>query len=234
MAAGHAPLSRTDMPYDLPGAISFCEVAGTIVFLDVNADRYFCLSAGADRSFRRLTRGEVLDPQDERGLSELRRQGILVPSAGDVRPRPCAPLPRPTSSLLDEPGPGALGWEGAKAAAAIFATRLALRTLKLRRVLGHLAGRKRRFGEPAARGPEALRSVAAAFERSGLLAAPLDRCLPRSIALVLRLLDLGFEASLVIGVRTRPFAAHSWVQHGDRLLNDHIDQVRNFTPILIV
>jgi len=32
----------------------------------------------------------------------------------------------------------------------------------------------------------------------------------------------------------RPFQAHCWVQFEDHVLNDHLDNVRNFTPILIV
>jgi hypothetical protein len=40
--------------------------------------------------------------------------------------------------------------------------------------------------------------------------------------------------SLVLGVRINPFAAHAWVQIGDRVLVGDYDQVRLFTPILVV
>jgi hypothetical protein len=61
-----------------------------------------------------------------------------------------------------------------------------------------------------------------------------DRCLPRSIALALRLARDGLAAQLVIGVRTNPFGAHSWAQHEDEVLNDSVEEVLRFTPILIV
>ena len=40
--------------------------------------------------------------------------------------------------------------------------------------------------------------------------------------------------ALVLGVRLAPFRAHSWVQLKDEVLNDHIDHIRSFTPILIL
>jgi hypothetical protein len=38
----------------------------------------------------------------------------------------------------------------------------------------------------------------------------------------------------VIGVKLRPFAAHSWVQSGPWLVNDRIDMIRAYTPIMAV
>lgn len=35
-------------------------------------------------------------------------------------------------------------------------------------------------------------------------------------------------------VRTNPFGAHSWAQHEDEVLNDSVEEVLRFTPILIV
>ena len=41
----------------------------------------------------------------------------------------------------------------------------------------------------------------------------------------------GFEAVWVVGVRTWPFEAHCWLQHGDVVLNDGAERVVAFTPI---
>ena len=67
-----------------------------------------------------------------------------------------------------------------------------------------------------------------------MLRTAADRCLPRSIALALRLARHGFAAQLVIGVRTNPFGAHSWTQHEGAVLNDSVEEVLRFKPILIV
>lgn len=61
-----------------------------------------------------------------------------------------------------------------------------------------------------------------------------DQCLRDSLALMAYLAPLGLRAHWIIGVRTRPFGAHSWVQSGDLVLNDHHEHVLAYQPILIV
>lgn len=61
-----------------------------------------------------------------------------------------------------------------------------------------------------------------------------DKCLHDSLTLVHFLASEHFYPQWVIGVRTRPFAAHSWVQAGPLVLNDVHEYVRGFTPILVV
>ena len=91
--------------------------------------------------------------------------------------------------------------------------------------------------ESTSPGPDAarLRAAALAFERLRPLAFTAhDRCLHDSLSLVVFLAFKGLSASWVIGVRTRPFGAHSWVQSGSLVLNDQHEQVRAFRPILVV
>ena len=61
-----------------------------------------------------------------------------------------------------------------------------------------------------------------------------DQCLRDSLALMSFLASMGLRARWIIGVRTRPFGAHSWVQIGDLVLNDHHEHVRAYQPILVV
>lgn len=61
-----------------------------------------------------------------------------------------------------------------------------------------------------------------------------DKCLQDSLALIGFLASEGLFPHWVIGVKTRPFGAHSWVQLGPTVLNDHHDHVRQFVPILVV
>ena len=81
---------------------------------------------------------------------------------------------------------------------------------------------------------EELHSIIGAFEQARLLRTAADRCLPRSIALVTRLASAGIHSELVIGVRNEPFGAHCWAQHGAVVLNDTVEEVRRYEPILVI
>src|SRR5262249_22414647 len=62
----------------------------------------------------------------------------------------------------------------------------------------------------------------------------LDRCLLDSLVLIEFLALHDQFPTWVIGVRTGPFAAHSWVQYDRYVLNGAPTFVRAFTPILAV
>lgn len=60
-----------------------------------------------------------------------------------------------------------------------------------------------------------------------------DACLLDSLAMLYFLLREGLQPQWVIGVRSSPsFMAHSWLQHGGTVLNDSIDHVSVYTPIM--
>jgi len=80
-----------------------------------------------------------------------------------------------------------------------------------------------------------MRDGTAAYERlRPFVFTARDRCLYDSLAL------LGFLAKerhfprWVVGVKTSPFGAHSWLQSGGTVVNDHHEYVRRFRPILVV
>jgi hypothetical protein len=59
-------------------------------------------------------------------------------------------------------------------------------------------------------------------------------CLLDSLVLSVFLTKRRVPCALVIGVSTKPFAAHAWVQIGEYVLNDTVEHVQTFTPILEV
>jgi hypothetical protein len=59
-----------------------------------------------------------------------------------------------------------------------------------------------------------------------------DHCLFDSLVLFHFLRRFGVRATWVIGVRSRPFLAHSWVQSVGLVLNDTISHAQDFIPIL--
>lgn len=61
---------------------------------------------------------------------------------------------------------------------------------------------------------------------------PIPRnCLLDSIALLRWLGRDNVAATLVFGAKLDPFAAHCWVQAGDLLLTDRLEEIERFTPV---
>jgi Transglutaminase-like superfamily len=60
------------------------------------------------------------------------------------------------------------------------------------------------------------------------------RCLFDSLVLATFLTKKKIPCTFVIGVSTKPFLAHSWVQVGTSVLNDTAEHVQMFTPILVI
>lgn len=61
-----------------------------------------------------------------------------------------------------------------------------------------------------------------------------QRCLFHSLMLLSFLNRFGFHPRWVFGVRQAPFGAHCWLQDGDAVLNDTVEHVAMFTPIMVV
>jgi hypothetical protein len=60
------------------------------------------------------------------------------------------------------------------------------------------------------------------------------RCLLDSLVLSVYLTKGMVPCTFVIGVATRPFVAHAWVQIAGSVLNDTVEHVQDFAPILSV
>lgn len=197
--------------------LAWCEIDGQLVFLDVAADRYFRLHEPANRA----------------ALAEIDRRGLTRSRQPDSLPLPEDWLaPARTSSAIDA---GAFRLDDV--ARALWTQRRVENRLtkhSFSSILFELrAASVARRSTTAGCGGMKSRMVRA-FEHARLLRTAADRCLPRSIALSTCLAMSGITARAVIGVRLAPFAAHSWVQAGDEVLNDSVEEVLRYQPILVV
>ncbi|MDO6416102.1 lasso peptide biosynthesis B2 protein [Sphingomonas sp. BIUV-7] len=220
------------MGLKLRRGLSFCRIGKRILFLDVTDDRYFCLKPAAEFAFARLvTASEPLGEHDQDAIAGMIREGLLVPSGSSMAPRPCEAPPAATRSLLDIKLARPTSFDLSGAAWALARATLLTRAGALDRSLRAFTDLKSSAsGQSRTNG--ALQKTAAAFEMLTLVTSPLDRCLPRSLAMARRLAMQGLRPDLLIGVQLHPFRAHAWVQHDDWLANDRLDAVRSFTPIL--
>lgn len=224
-----------------------CALSDQVVLLDLRRSKYLSigqahwerLTGGVDpASGGNACQGIDIHDGDARLVDPLVRRGLLTRAPAQHRQRVAPPLPLPADSL-DVQGAMPCSAIGARRALRI-ASAVAWAVAALRfRSLQHIAGRIARHadlsGKPHAHDEARLHDAVAAFValRPFLLTAR-DRCLHDSIALATCLAGEGVACRWVIGVRSRPFAAHAWVQSGDLVLNDLHENVRRYRPILVV
>lgn len=116
--------------------------------------------------------------------------------------------------------------------AARAACRLRMRSLE---AIGQaVTDRRSRAPQPNAATLARVQAAAIAYERlRPFVFSARQKCLFDSLALINFLAGERLFPHWVIGVKTQPFGAHSWVQHGSMVLNDQAEHVRRYRPIFV-
>ncbi len=204
------------------------EIEGDLVFLDVVTDAYFCLVDGADMV--QLQPGRSALVPDRLVAEQLTVAGLL---SEDHAPEDKPSLPDPTRAL--DPAlrsrPVTAGW----AWRALTANREAARAIARLDLMALVAAAGHgSSGNLAILATEALLEEVAAFRRMAPWLPHGGVCLMRSYQLLNHLRASGHDAAWVFGVRTWPFEAHCWLQVEDVVLDDTLERVRAFKPIMVV
>lgn len=235
----------TQPTYRLADHVRACLVDGQVILLDLlrgkyigagGASLYSLSSVIADWPARRSDANtEVAADGLGHWVNDLRQQGLLVPaSSAPAQPRGLHPAEDSLPLSAAPPLPGVPWRRFARLACSTAITTYWLK----RHSLATIAGRVKRLRirpPAAAEQSEDLRLAAAWYLRMRpLVITSHDKCLHDSLTLVRFLATEQLYPQWVVGVRTRPFAAHSWVQSGSLVLNDVHEYVRSFTPILVV
>lgn len=216
------------MSLRLRAGLSWCTWGDRAVFLNLARDRYFVLPDLADSAFRAWAAGAAIP---ESALDQLVAAGVLV--AGEGADRGPASFPPALRDLAGDVPCRSRLVDIASAAAGQLRARHSLRRTPVAILLGRIAEREGR-GSARATEETGLHRVACAFASLTIVLSADDQCLPRALA-ARRMCDRrGLAAALVLGVRLDPFAAHSWVQAEDAVVVGDLEQVRLFTPILVV
>lgn len=202
-----------------PGVHFVC-LGADAVLLDVPGDGYHCLPDGAALC-RRLAEGGPAPIDDV--VRALVSAGLAGP---EPRPAPTVPPPLPTRSAIHERRPFDLLRDPPAALTAVAHVRAARRGAALSRYLSW-ADRPPRSDPPA--------TLEAAQRFWSLMPyLPIDgECLVRSALLMRFLAALGLKAEWVFGVRLCPFMAHCWVQVDGVCLNDDVERLAAYTPIMV-
>ncbi|KZC21244.1 MULTISPECIES: lasso peptide biosynthesis B2 protein [Rhodanobacter] len=217
--------------------LSYCDVGGHLIFLDVAQDRYFKLTGALENAMRRFQAHEDVAPTL---VGDLVAARILVEAPNLKAHAAIANIRRPTCSAIEQPATIAGQRIGItivfEVLAIVWSTRRQLKTRALKTNLDKASayrGRKVDAHEIA---------TSTALEHSLLLASgqfararryvPIEpACLLDSLSLLRFLSRRGLPANIVFGVAPEPFAAHCWVQAGDMVLNETLSDANAHTPI---
>jgi hypothetical protein len=228
------------------------------ILLDIRRDQYLALDAATSDHLTEMVTGwpaRPTQPPDqlsskgagsiEDAVEGLLQRGVLTldPRQGKSAIPVNAPQPREalfsTAELPEDTTPAPLFVQTARTAALLIASGTAalwLRFSPIHRTIGRVAraGRlatmkRRPFDEGTAR-----QGVSLFYQLRPFLFSAHGACLFDSLALTLFLRRLGVFPRWIFGVRTGPFAAHCWLQHEHTVLNDSVDNVRSYTPIMLV
>lgn len=223
------------MAYRLRDGLTYCEVDGQFVFLDIERDRYFQLPCTLTRAFNACRHG--IPGTDISVLSAL---GIVIEvSAALDSMQPCIAAAA-CCSVLESASAGRRSNPKviAEVLALLFTTQFKLRTQRLKSVLRASAsayGLKKSLldASSSVNEPRYLQAVQE-YQRARRLIPIEPHCLLDSLALRGFLSRRRLPATLVFGIIPAPFSAHCWLQVGNLALNDSVGNVNAHTPIRIV
>ena len=236
-------------PFVVAPHVRLCAIDEQVILLDLRVNRYVGLGGAVLGSLASLVEDWPLQISAEEPhrsdsavmnrLEPLLARGWLIGasehSSADDLPPVRLPEARRTVDEESDPLPAAAGSMRtlrcfSSAISASWSLRRSSLLANARQVARHRTS-LRMTGDGSAQ----IVSVVSAYRRlRPLLFTARDRCLHDSLTLVRFLAAEGISAHWVIGVRIKPFAAHSWVQYDDVVLNDQHERVRAYHPILIV
>lgn len=231
------------MPFQLASGVSLTFVNEIAVFLDLRSDQYVALAPDLSSILRRTGQGQEVHLSERMALHAPALDKLLDFTTASGSPFETCQLAHPVIRRSPEEMKAGLipifraAWCRAKA-------RVMLRLVGPFRTTQYLSRRSASaIGDrnledqstaTAAKGSSCVDRVLAAHGRLDAAFGNADKCLARSIALFEHLCAFGIRPTLVAGVRIAPFTAHCWVQLDGALLNDEIDNVRVFQPILVI
>lgn len=230
-------VERPHERYKLAPHVRACFAASGAVLLDLRRNRYFGLSPGdAD-----LLLAALRDPSGNSSFGRLalhlQHAGLLSALDAGEGMDAATHLDPPVRSVGQEfersirSGPS----EWITFLRACIWARYALRFRSLYSLVHEFQNRERPICTGAQDDDQRIIELVCVFRRLRRFAfTARDRCLFHSLALMRFLSHYNLSATWVIGVRLRPWKAHSWVQYGSMALDSSPEQIVEFTPILVV
>lgn len=211
-----------------------------VVFLDVRHDKYRCLAEGHSATFRAMMNGGYpvggSSPTAAKLMRVLEEGGLITrnPSRGRACSSPS--IEKPTMSLFAITGQRLLRiapHQTSRFFCAAISASAQLRFQSLERVIARMEARHLvRDGrslnmDSLSELTRTFRTLRPAYPRRYL-------CRFDSLALLNFLAAYELYPQWVYGVRLRPFSAHCWVQTGHFVVNDYVENVCLYAPVMSI
>lgn len=231
-------------PYLLAPHVYPCVSGQHVVLMDLERDKYVAVVPA--HRLASWVRGwpvgavQAADSAHPDSLvSQMLAHGMLVTDPHVGKPAVPVTMPRPQRSLLEfdlDTRPRASAAQLWRFARSWLRAQLSLKLRPIQSIVETVRDRRvRHASREQDADPARLRSLIAAFVRLRPLFYTLRAaCLLDSLTLLHFLSAEGIHPDWVFGVKTDPFDAHCWVQHGELVLNDLPDRVRQYSAILVV
>lgn len=232
--------------YYLSAHLRHCLIDDGVVLLNMATEKYLALPPGARQIFELATacindsaHEALFSAEQHESIQALVREGVLTPDPSKgVSAMPATRLVSDSLLATSQLGPP----EQIRLRDLLTFTASALRAmyeLKFSRLdkTARRIQRKRQKVEDSwsAADHPSIRELFLRFRRMRVwLYGSSGRCLLDSLVLTEFLLRNNVPASVVLGVSTKPFSAHAWVQLRDLALNDRAERINFYTPIMVI
>ncbi len=248
--SSRAQVMLQSLTYSLPVQTFICLTDAYCVFLDLKRDLYLSIERWRIEAVSSRLYGwpcPVSDAVDERHtsscevariLDELVKNDLLVESSAESKECKPTELTLATTTIFDRHRKSSLRsclrsglpmvWAAARAARSLK-TRTTEQTVErvLRRKACHSGGAHEFDLELASEIVTTFNTLRYMLPRNYL-------CLFDSLALLECFARHQLFPDWVFGVQAEPFEAHCWLQHRDILINDQVERVRRYVPIMSV
>lgn len=230
--------------FTVPPYVHFCEVPGGIIFLNLRRDRYIGAGGDSSQALASLLRGAnpSLRPPTEllSACHALARKGLLrIGTQTSDRPRDRSPqvTTAAVATAIYSAEPHSIHAKDViNFLCACCAAALALRWCSLEAIVESVRCRKgfaSRQGNPSQ--VERAIDLSGRFRRLRIFAFSAEgHCLFHTLALMNFLRRYELSPTWIVGVKTAPFRAHSWLQQEDFVLDSSPESAGFYTPLLVV
>lgn len=245
-------ISKQEVQYWLHRHVYLCVVPTAAVLMDLRNDQYFAISAADSASLARVVQGwpdspsatpcsEYIDATHVAALAEqLTAKQLLTKHRHEGKSATPHSL-----SLLDVTVGAGQDLEQRRAvrfadvvrflAASIYAL-CVLRFGQLDRIVARAQyrGEQRADRNDSTRTTTLLELVTTFRRIRVFMFGARDNCLLHALTLRTFLSFYGISPTWVFGIKMNPWAAHTWVQHDNLVLDGSPEEIRHYAPILVI